>query len=257
MKRQTAWLLGLVLISIAGCQSNEPQEDASTPATGSVTYQPVISEPRWIVPGDNLPPEVLVHESNNNVSIQVFNNRLFVSWRTGPTHFASKDTLIHIISSEDNGKTWEFEATFAMETDLREPLLYVAKGQLFFTFFQGGTEMLGFDPKAMWRSVRKGMGNWSEAVEWGEPKEVPWEVVAHDDKLYLTTYLGSHYKLTEKSAVDVRFFVSDDGENWSAVNGDNPVVYSGGASEAAFHFDSQGDLWAVLRNEDGDETGFG
>jgi len=195
--------------------------------------------------------------SNNNVSIQSFDGRLFVSWRTAPTHFASEETKLQIVSSTDNGTSWDYEATFAMGTDLREPLLYQLNGRLFFTFFQAGVNMLSFEPKDMWRSERKGQGDWSKAVKWGEPKEVPWEVLAHNGKLYLTTYLGTHYELAEETAIDVRFFESQDGENWTPVNGDNPAVYTGGASEAAFHFDDGGQLWAVLRNEDGDSTGFG
>ena len=36
-----------------------------------------------------------------------------------------------------------------------------------------------------------------------------------------------------------------------------PYVYDGGVSEVAFEFDETGGLWAVTRNEDGDESGFG
>ena len=44
--------------------------------------------------------------------------------------------------------------------------------------------------------------------------------------------------------------------NWSLVDG-APHVYEGGVSEVAFEFDTEGGLWAVTRNEDGDQTGYG
>ncbi len=99
-------------------------------------------------------------------------------------------------------------------------------------------------------------GAWSEPEQWGEQGEVPWEIVSHDGILYLTSYLGNHYDLGAEGSISVRFQASTDGVNWMPV-GAEAEVYRGGASEAAFAFDGDGTLWAVLRNEDGDQTGFG
>lgn len=75
-------------------------------------------------------------------------------------------------------------------------------------------------------------------------------------KAYMASYRGGHYTTADESTIEVYFKSSEDCEAWRLVD-DKPYVYKGGVSEAAFEFDSDGSLWAVTRNEDGDNTGFG
>ena len=56
---------------------------------------------------------------NNNVDVEYFDGRLFVAWRTGPTHFASEDTEMLVVSSADNGVTWDFETKVVLGADVR------------------------------------------------------------------------------------------------------------------------------------------
>ncbi len=179
-----------------------------------------------------------------------------MAWRSAPTHFASKSTQMFVVSSSDDGQTWSHEQTIALEADVREPLLYVAQDQLFLTFFEGGTDPLAFEPNQPWRSEYQAPGQWTDPERWGEQGEVPWDVIHHDGKLFMTSYLGNHYEFGEPGDVSLRLQHSEDGKTWTPV-GEVAEVYRGGASEAAFEFDEEGDLWAVLRNEDGDDTGFG
>lgn len=53
------------------------------------------------------------------------------------------------------------------------------------------------------------------------------------------------------------FNKSKDGINWEPVNASHPVSYVGGVSEVAWHFDLLGNFWGVMRNEFGDESGWG
>ena len=53
------------------------------------------------------------------------------------------------------------------------------------------------------------------------------------------------------------FNKSSDGINWTPVDSENPVSYVGGGSELGWSFDLQGHFWGVIRNEDGDESGWG
>lgn len=85
-------------------------------------YCPQLSNPYWLIPSDHLPEGVAPQKSNNNVSITIFKKRLFLAFRTGPTHFASKKTGIYIISSAD-GKTWRKEKGLFIGRDVREPFL--------------------------------------------------------------------------------------------------------------------------------------
>jgi len=229
----------LVTLACAGC--------------APVEWAPVIGEVDQVVPGAGLPPETPFMESNNNVGIWLDGDRLLMGWRSAPTHFAGPDAVMHVVSSTDLGQTWEFEATWALGSDVREPLFYEVGGTLFFTFFQGGTDSLAFEPQQMWRAERFGVGDYGDLEPWGEEQEVPWEVVTRDDVAWLTSYHGEHYDLDAGlEPVELRLGRSTDGRTW-----DQTPVYSGGASEAAFQFDPDGRLWAILRNEDGDATGFG
>ena len=219
-------------------------------------WEPVLGVERQVVPSGTLPEEAVAQDSNNNVSIALFEERLFMGWRTAPSHFASEQAQIQLVSSPDLGLSWDHEATFALAADLREPLLFELDGRLHFTFFEAGTDPLAFEPHTIWRTSRQGPGQWAEPEAWGADGEVAWEVKVVDGAAFLTSYLGPHYDFDEVVEIDVRFQSSTDGVSWAPV-GDEAAVYTGGCSEAAFEFDDSGALWASLRNEDGDATGFG
>jgi hypothetical protein len=53
------------------------------------------------------------------------------------------------------------------------------------------------------------------------------------------------------------FNKSTDGINWQPVDELNPVSYIGGGSEVGWNFDLAGNFWGVIRNEDGDQSGWG
>lgn len=220
----------------------------------SVAYVPVLSEPRWVVPA-LVPEETPTYASNNNVGIALYDGRIFMGWRTSETHWASENTVIYVISSPDWGESWEHEASWELGSDAREPLFYVWDDVLTFTFFQAGTNPFVFEPVALWRTQRNLSGDWSELTTWGAGEEVVWDIRKRNGRLYRTSYVGNHYG-DGPSDVDVLFKVSDDGETWTSVEG-GPVTYNGGASESSWEFDAEGKLWAVLRNEDGDASGFG
>jgi hypothetical protein len=234
--------LSVFLVAVVGFVACSPPERV-----------PELGEIRWVVPSAVLPPGLVPLASNNNVSIALHEERLFMGWRTSETHFASEGSRIHLVSSADLGTSWDLESTWELGADVREPLLYVVAGQLFFQFFEAGTDPLAFEPLQIWRSEYLGTGSWSELEARGEEGEVPWEVVVREGVAWMTSYVGEHYDLTAGTeAIELRFSRSEDGRNWS---GD--TVYVGGASEAAFQWDDQGALWAILRNEDGDSSGFG
>jgi hypothetical protein len=72
----------------------------------------------------------------------------------------------------------------------------------------------------------------------------------------MTSYRGDRYRPTTPD-VALRFRWSGDGVTWNDTPAAESTVYRGGVSEAAFEFDANGGLWAVTRNEDGDDSGFG
>ena len=257
----------IVATAVLSCQGGDSDTPAGDPAPGddpaaynvdtSVTYDIQVSEPRWVVPSDGLPPEAPAAVSNANVDIQFFGDRLFMAWRAAPFHFAGEETRMQIVSSADGGYTWDFEAVVALGADVREPRFIVMNNRLQLTFFEAGTDMFSFEPKRLWRMFRNGPGDWTEPEIMIDSPEILWDVKVRGGRAYMTSYRGNHYDVSGDSRLEVLFKYSDDGVTWVPMNDDEGVVYTGGVSEVAFEFDAEGNLWAVTRNEDGDETGFG
>lgn len=255
-------LSAMLLALIPACTNDDeplraPSDDpADYDVDTSVEYEPVFSEPRWVVPSEALPETVRLFAANNNVGIALFEDRLFLGFRTSEMHFASRNTVMYVVSSTDMGESWDHELTIALGADVREPHFHESDGILFFTFFEAGTSPASFVPATLWRTRRVELGSWTGLEDWGEEGEVAWEIKERGGLLHMTSYMGNHYE-SGPSEVDVRFLASNDGASWNPVEGSDPVVYHGGCSEAAWELDVDGSLWAVMRNEDGDETGFG
>jgi len=224
-------------------------------STAPATYQLKLSEPWWLIPSPLLPPDVIPLRSNNNVSINIFNNRLYLAFRTGPTHFASSKTGMYIISTAD-GTHWKKEFELFLKRDLREPFLIPIDGKLRFYCFAAGENMLAFQPEFVQMYSTAGNGKWEGPVEVLTKGEVHWSILNRHGKTFMTSYAGSHYQLKGEAQVSLYFKQSISGTDWSAV-GDSAEVYFGGVSETAFEFDTAGNLWGVTRLEDGDKTGFG
>lgn len=235
--------------TFASTPSDDPADWEVSPATG---WTPVLGEARTVVPSDALP--VTPQPANNNVSILQAEDTLFLAWRTAPTHFADAAAEMQVVSSEDAGLTWFFEHTVALGSDVREPALMLLDGRLSLFFFQGGTNPFAFEPRAIWRSTRCGPGQWTdEVIEEGDDERVVWDVKVRDGRPLRTSYTGDHYGEGE---LEIHLETSDDGgATWRPVGTD--PSHSGGSSESAIELTATGDLWAVLRNEDGDETGKG
>lgn len=244
----------LIPSDVTANPSDDPKDYS---VDSSVGYRVRLSQVKWIVPSQILPQTISPGASNNNVAITFHEGRLFMAWRSSQTHFASTKSAMHVISSSDFGSTWTHELTVKLGTDVREPTLLSYGGRLIFKFFEGGTNPLAFEPKAIWMTERYGLGKWTDLKIGGEKSEVPWEVKVRDGVAYMTSYTGNHYEVTKASSVKIHFKKSTDGENWTSVNPDVPNIYVGGCSETAFEFLQDGSIAGVSRNEDGDDTGFG
>ncbi|MBI2070064.1 MAG: hypothetical protein HYT79_05620 [Elusimicrobia bacterium] len=220
-------------------------------------YEAVFSQPSWVAPSPSLNSLALAQASNNNVAITAHNGRLFMAWRTGPIHFASKKTVMQVVSSADGGRNWELEHSIAIGRDIREPFFLTVGGKLIFYYMEAGQSASAFEPRGTKAIVYAGPGQWSQPVSIGAPGEIIWEMKVRNGKAWATSYKGNHYAWAEQSRIELYFKESTDGLNWENVDSSQPFVYQGGVSEAAFEFARDGSLWAVTRNEDGDATGWG
>lgn len=217
-------------------------------------------DPVQIVPRAGL-PGVPANLANNNLDIVQHDGRLFFAWRTAPSHFASADAYLNVLSREPGGE-WEFEATLHVGTDLREPRFLSWNDSLFLYFAVLGDNPSEFVPGAARWVERVGLGEWTEDAPFQQEGFIPWRTKVIDDVPYMTGYVGGEniYDLGSDEPPDpvqVQFLTTTDGVTWTGVVPNNAVVHVGGGSETDFALLDDGTLIAVMRNELGDDSGFG
>lgn len=230
---------------VAGC--------TATPEAWNVE----ISDLSTVVPGPGVPAEVVVQDANNNLAVTRHEGRVFLAFRTAPSHFASADTVLYVVSSEDE-RTWRFEGAFARGTDVREPQLVSTEAGLWLSFAELGTNLLDFEPQGTFRTFYEGPGAWTEPEPWGPEGFIPWRVKPlADGRWHLFGYVGGENIYDPGGEpVRVHWWTSDDGVDFAPAFGDG-VVLEGGGSETDAVLLEDGSLVAVVRNESGDADGFG
>jgi len=196
--------------------------------------------------------------ANNNVSIAKFGDDVVIAYRKAETHFASASARI-VVATSKNLKDWTTVWTYSTgRDDLREVLLWEFKGKMFLYFASLAPYKKGFTPRGMHWTSTANLREWTDPVAMGRASEITWDVkVRKEDSgpvAYKVGYIGNHY--AADALLTVVFEKSYDGEKWEPV-GKDIAVYVGGISEVSFEFTGNGDLVAIGRNEDGDDTGFG
>ena len=217
---------------------------------------PSVTDLRWVVPSEALPAQAAPSRSNNNLALARHGGRLYLAFRTAPLHFASPKARLVVVSSPDLGETWAFEGAFKTGRDLREPQLVSHRGRLFLYFSELGRNPFAFQPRGVRVAERLADGRWTQPVAIGRDGELAWEVKARRGKVWKTSYEGGHYGLG-RSRIRLYLDSSRDGLLWEPAGRSGDPVYEGGVSEASVEFDRDGTLWALTRNEDGDESGWG
>ena len=216
------FLIFLLLFGAVACGGEDkvvaPSDDpADYDVDTSVEYDIEVSEPQWVVPSDGLPASFDIQDSNANVDIVFFEDRLFMAWRTAPYHFANDFVQMLVASSTDGGKTWEYETLIDLDTDVRKPRFLELGGKLQLLFFQAGIDLIQFEPKKIWRTKRNKLGKWTDIEVLIDEPEVPWDIKVRNGRGWMSSYLGNHYDITQESTVEVYFKVTDDGDTWSKV----------------------------------------
>jgi hypothetical protein len=224
----------------------------TAPDADSASPLPVLGEQIQVTPGHGMPAEAASMPSNNNLDVVRHEGRVFYAFRTAPDHFASSETRLHVVSSEDQD-SWDYETSFYMETDLREPRFLSWEGRLFLYFAVLGTDALAFEPQGTMVSVYED-GTWSDPEWLFQDSLIPWRTRVMNGDPTLIGYTGGDeiYDQDGMPAIEVKWMTSTDGLDWTG-----PTVWTGGGSETDFAFRDDGSLVAVIRNEAGDAEGFG
>jgi len=212
-------------------------------AAKGIEYSPM----ECIVPGPGLPESLDVMSSNNNVDLMQFEDRFYMGFRSGPTHFASPKVRLIVVSSADR-KTWDSETEFSFGCDVREPRFFVFKDKLFLYFFRGGTSVVGFEPQSMYVTERTPGGQWTEPKTFYKPGYVVWRAKEFQGKAYMAVYDGAGIYTTADRPGDVRLLTSDDGYHWEPVS-EEPQFTDVSAGEMAFEWDDDGNIVATVRLE--------
>ena len=239
----------LIAALLVGCQG----EDSET----KPPVDPEIRDFEQVIPSDGLPPEVVPLVSNNNLDIAMHDGRIFLAFRTAPTHFASAETVMYVVSTTDE-VTWRYEGTFSKDFDLREPRFAVVNGDLFLYMAVLGDNAIAFEPQGTVSYKYESPGVWGPEVAWPDETFIPWRIREIDGTVYLIGYTGgAGIYDPDADPLEISLLTTTDGENWDPVVPGTPVVQTGGGSETDFAFLDNGDLVAVTRNELGDDFGFG
>jgi hypothetical protein len=228
-------------------------------------YAPPPSEPgrhavtvvdsRRVFPPGAAPEGVALQSASNNLDAVRHDGRVYLAFRTAPTHFASPDAVVYVVSSDDEIH-WRREARFAVGRDLREPRFLSLGDRLMLYMTELGTSALSFEPGEVVAAELAG-GRWSEPESIGLPDHVVWRVRVIDGTPVMAAYSGGeHLYKFDGLPMQVRLLRTDDGRHWTPLDPDRPVLYEGGGSEADFVATSDGYV-GVIRDEAGDATGWG
>ena len=265
--------LTMLLISFVACQEQSQPQSADSHDTadaaeghldqsgnpGHVAPKEItITEVTQLVPSSHLPASVQPQDANNNLDVVAHNDRVFFAFRSAPNHFASTETVMHVISGEDGLHFDRHELSIARATDLREPRFLSWRGTLFLYVAVLGTNPTAFEPQGTLVSRYEGPGQWSEPEPIFETGFIPWRTRILGGVPSLTGYVGGEniYE-NDGEGIIVTWLSSDDGLNWYPRVGDDGVVLRGGGSETDLTLLDDGTVIAVSRNEAGDETGWG
>lgn len=215
----------------------------ATPTSSDVR----VGSPRTLVPGLAVPPGVTPLASNNNLDVCRFDGRIWLAWRTAPTHFASGDARIEVTSAEAVDGPWRHEATLAFGADLREPRFVEWHGRLHLYVMELGTNARAFEPRRthLLLAPSAGAGFGAPHAVW-EGATVPWRTRVIGGRLRYFVYTNAdklYAPRPEPTTVEV--WSSDDGIDWRAEPG---PIHRGGTEFDGVELDD-GSVLGVTRFE--------
>lgn len=215
----------------------------------------VVSTER-VVPSAGLPADAEVQASNNNLDVIRHGGRVYLAWRTAPSHFAGTQTSMQVVSSTDE-KHWRSEGRFATGADLREPRFLELGERLFLYVARLGSNPFDFEPQGV--SVSElgggGFGPLEPVLARGY---IVWRTKQLAGKPLVIAYGGGEnlYSLVHEP-MTVELLTTDDGRHLRSFFPGRRVLERGGGTETDAALLGDGSLFAVTRNEAGDETGWG
>ena len=236
-------------------QAEHPAPRAPRVEFGTVRVR--LRDTRRIVPSAGLAPELPVQTANNNLDVVRHQGRVYLAWRSAPSHFASPETVLNVASSEDE-EHWRFEASYHLGRDLREPRFLSLGDRLFLYVSRLGKSAWSFEPQGLSVGERGADGKWSDLLPVGPAGAIAWRMKPFEGGGLMIAYRGGeHLYSLAGGSMSVELWRTQDGRKFEPFSARGAVVSQGGGSEADFALGADGSLFAVIRNEEGDESGWG
>jgi len=231
--------------------------EAAAPAVEFGKHRVRVSDTRRIVPSAGLASVFAVQNANNNLDVVRHAGRVYLAWRSAPSHFASQQTVIHVASSDDELQ-WRFEKTYQLGRDLREPRFLSLEGRLMLYISRLGQSAWSFEPQGLSVGELGGDGAWSELEQVGPAGAIAWRVKPFQGEGLMIAYRGGEnmYSLAGGS-MSVELWRTSDGRRFRPFSPSGAAVSHGGGSETDFALGADGSLFGVVRNEEGDSSGWG
>lgn len=186
--------------------------------------------------------------ANNNLDLVRFDGRVWLAWRTAPTHFASRHARLEVSSAPGIDGPWRHEGTVALGADGREPRWTVDGSRLHLWFMELGTDPRRFQPRGVHRATVEAGGDGDGL---GPPRRVldadtvPWRIRRLRGRWALIGYRGAEKMYSARPAdPTVEVWWSDDLESW-----DPPVDLHPGGTECELVELPDGRLLGLTRNE--------
>ena len=134
----------------------EPPSALPTPAGG-----PLLLATEAVTPLLRGLAGVTVADANNNLDVTQHEGRYYLAFRTAPTHFASRDARLYVVSSTDE-RHWRFETEVELGRDLREPRLLSWDGSCTCTSPCWARACWALRARKMMGVARQTDGSWSQ-----------------------------------------------------------------------------------------------
>lgn len=221
------------------------------------TALPTVRSLSVVAPDASMPPEVVSQDAHNNLDIIDHDGRLFFAFRTAPSHFASPDTVLYVVSTTDE-QSWRYEGRFAIGTDLREPRFLSWDDRLWLYFAELGDSPVDFKPEGSWATEWLGPEQWTEPQPLYMDGFIPWRTRIVDGKPLIIGYTGGEniYDVNGEP-ISIHLLTTSDGLTLTPALDSGPILDEGGGSETDFAVLNDGSLVAVQRDEAGSDTGWG
>lgn len=216
-----------------------------------------VESTRQVVPGPGFPEAVPLHTNNDALDAARFRGRTYLAFRSSPAHYPNANTSVYVVSSADE-RTWKLEQELFLATELQAPRFLAWRERLFLYVSKLSPTRYETLPLGVVALSTDGSGQWSSLHSLKLGPVIAWRTRVEGKLPLMSVFTPQKtpYALGEPSS-EVRLLTTNDGLEWEPLLAGGSAVVHGGGREAVFSSDDDGSLFAVVRNDGSDASGYG